>query len=318
MSSGPAVYARAGFALGYAEDGTFPVGPDTTAACLAACEVFAETGHPDLLGLVIESGRQEGRRAALRRRRQDLYDRHKKVLAGLFAFLARGLDVDRLAADAATLAHQLATNPHTGAVDRRRRVATGVAVAVGQAATTEWRGQLADANAEGYGDAEVEGAAEAEASDGQPGPPAPSKVAEKYELLGTAGIVSRVSAAHAGAVWSDEQLSAFSMGAAMAAGDGADLHAATHAVAMALSDGSWALQVYEDQLHQALLGSYVAAALARNPGQLVYYLSCDDDRVCPICTGYEDGPDGAGSAWPAESAPEPPVHPRCRCWLELA
>ncbi|MBV6697445.1 hypothetical protein KV557_09945 [Kitasatospora aureofaciens] len=52
-------------------------------------------------------------------------------------------------------------------------------------------------------------------------------------------------------------------------------------------------------------------AYLRRGVQQLDYVTAGDGRVCPTCSNAEDR-----SPWPANSAPLPPLHPRCRCTLQ--
>lgn len=65
--------------------------------------------------------------------------------------------------------------------------------------------------------------------------------------------------------------------------------------------------VREDAFHAAL--AEVHSIVAARTGNLLRWVTEDDDRVCAVCEPRH------GVTFAPASAPRLPAHPRCRCWL---
>lgn len=302
-----ATWAHAGFALGYAKEGVFPVPEPVKSACLVVQETPFD--HPAVLPLIVEVGKLHGQRAKRERGHQKLYDYHSAELAALLAVILKRLDVEALTA--AVL--KTAADQHAAGQDPvpRRQAVSGVAYkAISAGVQSDDRANLQALNSAGWAHATAYGKAESQATPQSGGPPKMAKVAG----LATAGLkLIQPSVADAATnTWTEMELRTIAMGAALAAGDGAALGDAARAVSQALIDTTRATQAYADGLHQAVNQAFLTQSQATYPAA-TYNWVVNSGNPCPICTG-----DAAGSPYSAVDLPgAPPVHPRCQCNLEL-
>jgi hypothetical protein len=301
-----AEWAHAGFALGYAEHGTFPVAKRTRASCLAIQETALQFDSPQVAPLIIEAGRAEGKRSARETEHRKLYDFHSAALAGALGVILKRLDVDAVAtqvSDHAAALHAAGSDP----VARRRSVAGLVLAAIRAQLHAEDRQTLDGINQDGWAHATAYGQAEAQATSAKGGPPVPKLVAG---LAATALVqISKGEAESAAASWTTLQLQTIAMGAALAAGDGSALGDAARAVKASLIDTGRATAAYADQLHGAVVQSFIAGIQAKDAEARFDWVT--DADPCPDCEDYEiEGP------YAAEDLPDFPAHPSCRCDIE--
>ncbi|WP_020658387.1 phage minor head protein [Amycolatopsis benzoatilytica] len=95
-------------------------------------------------------------------------------------------------------------------------------------------------------------------------------------------------------------------------GDSADTLAAN--LARVLDDPRWARMVATTELNRAM-SSATLNRYARNGIEAAYWMTAEDERVCPDCTGNEDaGAIPLSQPFPSGSY-QPPAHPDCRCAL---
>lgn len=304
----PADYAHAGWALGYAEDGIFPIPRGARDDHDAACDSAILHPHPGLVGLVTEAGRHAGRASALERQRLGIETHHREVLSAVLALLLAKVDISAVVAAAVALA---ATEAALGAnpVQRRRAVANAVRSDLDKARDSDIRSAWQSANEAGYIAATAQGYAEADSSDGK-APPRASQVDKVRDAAILA--VPAMAALSTAAVWADEQISTLAMGVALAAGDGKALSDATKAATEALSNGDRALKTFGHQLHRQMISALVDSTVAMHPAAQANFQTEGDSRVCPTC--YEI----AGlNPYRLDSVPRPPVHFTCRCWLYI-
>ncbi len=308
MPTPPSVWAHAGFALGYAEDGVFPIPLRAEASCLAAQESTDEQAHPAVVTVVTEAGRKEGRRAARAKGHVALYGYHASVIDALLAPVLKRIDSAALIPDLlATAAHQAGAG--TAATERHRVVAAAALVAIRAAMTSDERHQLDKANADGWAHAHAQGSAEAQATPDKGGPPDPKKVA----ALATTALASvpTTVADQVGRTWTSDELASAAMGIALAAGDGAATAEASRKIAQALVDTGRATRTYANGLHQVVMTTYLDQITAANPGRTVNFVTAGNP--CPTCLEIE-----GENPWDPLSVPVPPVHFNCQCHLELA
>jgi hypothetical protein len=62
-----------------------------------------------------------------------------------------------------------------------------------------------------------------------------------------------------------------------------------------------------------VLTAAVSLGIMPYSDDVVIWYTADDERVCPYCMPLHQQP---RSVWSAEAPYGPPLHPRCRCWLE--
>lgn len=307
MPSPSGVWAHAAFALGYAEEGVFPVPELATTACLAAQE--GDIAHPVVLPFVVEVGRLHGQRARREKAHQKLYDYHSARLAAALAVVLKRLDVPTLTA---ALLHKAAEQTAAGqaAVARRHAVAGVAYVAIAAQVHSDDRQALQAINSAGWAHATAYGTAEADATPKSGGPPKMDKVAG----LAAAGIelVQPTTADAATAGWTELQLRTIAMGAALKAGDGAAVGDAARAVSDELVSTGRATKTYADGLHQAVNRAFVARSNALYP-EATYNWVINSGNPCPTCTA-----NAAGGPYTAADLPgSPPIHWGCLCNIEL-
>lgn len=304
-------FARGAFARGYAETGAFPVAPMAHAACRAIEE--SPLSGPRLTRRIYEAGRAEGRRASREHAHTVLYDFHSSKLRELLAPVLAALAVTELTAQVVAHAQALTAAGLT-VVHRRRQIAALILLALKAHMTAEQRGALVALNAAGWAHATAQGRAEAQTSPvgtKRGGPPDGAKVAAA--AVAALALVSDDEAQAAGIAWTEEQLNAYALWAAVEAGDGAAVNDAAKKVTAALVSSTAASKSYADALHKTLNQAFVAHVQNVAPTTL-YRWVVNSGNPCPTCeTLSAEGP------WTASQLPtSPPLHPNCQCNLEVA
>lgn len=308
MVAGRAVWAHAGFALGYAEHGVFPVSPAANASCVALQETSQRFDAQPVIGWIVEAGRTEGKRSAREKAHRKLYGFHAAELSGLLAPILGRLDLDAVSAALVAKAKEQADAQYAP-VDRRKAVQAIALASIAQHVTTDDQQNLNAANAAGWAHATAYGTAEAQSTPPAGGPPDPSKVAAAAAMA--LSQIEAGTAADATATWTATELQTIAMGAALAAGDGADLNRAIRAVKASLVDTGRATQVYADELHGAVVQAFVSNAVILRPDVLFDWLT--DADPCEDCEGYAiEGP------YLEVDLPDFPPHPNCRCAVEVS
>lgn len=301
--------ARESFANGYAVSGVLPMPRWVLASARAAIETAGD--DPQMLPLVEATGRTEGRRAALERRRLRLYRKHRTTILALTQLLVADLNRDDLLHSLATVVG--ITYEDDSDRQRRRDEATAVALAL-LTRTMLTTGGLARAwqraNLTAYIDTTAEGQAQALTSPATGGPADPAKVAAASlaiprESLATAGAWQTAD------TWTAQQLAGLAGDVANAALRAADADALRLGVDAALRNATGVAFYLEDEMHRAAAGGF--AVLLATSTATINFLSVGDGRVCPTCAGY-----AGASPWEPRDVPVPPVHGTCRCWLEYA
>lgn len=309
MPSPPSVWAHAGFALGYAEDGTFPVPDRAQRECSLLQEHSNAQPHPHLMRYVIEAGRKEGRRTAREGAHRALYAYHKSAISELWAGVLAKLDKKELPEHLALIAaHEKGAG--TKPLARRHTVAAATANEIRAVLTSDQHHKLDQANADGYAHGWAHGRAEVQATPKRGGPPDPKKVGAA--ALAGLELAPKAVAQYAATKWTEDQLNAIAMGAAFAAGDGHDLGVATRAVKQALIDTGRATWVYGNEMHATVMQSFVDHVQVAYPDRQVDFVT-ESGNPCPVCEGYE-----ADSPYEPSDVPLPPIHWHCMCVIELA
>lgn len=296
-----AEWAHAGFALGYAQFGSFPVSDHAKVACLAAQESASRFDSPSA-HLILEAGRTEGKRSARETAHRKLYDFHTAALGAVIARILKRLDLDTIAHD--VVQHSQFQDAALSDPVTRRRAVQGIALAaiLAQVHGAD-RQEIDGLNADGWAHATAYGQAEAQAG----GPPDPAKVAAAAAL-----ILAQIDSGTADSAvmgWTTVEFQALAMAAALAAGNGADLGEATRKVKAALVDTGRATKAYADQLHAAVTQAYVNRTQAQTPGVLYNWVTADNP--CDECIDNE-----LASPYEYTDLPEYPAHPNCLCDIE--
>lgn len=301
-------WAHAGFALGYAEHGHFPLSRRTQATCLAIQESATEFDSPKLAHLIVEAGRTEGKRSARETAHRKLYAYHGAELAAALDTILARLDLDPIVHDIMEHARQQ-SDAGSDPVTRRRAVQGIALAAITDQVHADDRKTLNDLNADGWAHATAYGSAEAVATPPKGGSPDPAKIAAAASL-----IVSQIdlgTAASAAVGWTQLELQTIAMAAALAAGDGSALGDATRNVTKALVDSGRATKAYANQLHQTVTQVYVGRTQIATPGVMYDWVTADDP--CDNCEAAE-----LAGPYSADSLPDgPPLHPNCVCDLEV-
>jgi len=274
-------YVRAAFATGYAEAGPVPVPVEARAAVMALAGVIS--GDPDRIASVVAEGRTEGRRAALRQRRQVMLDDQREAQLPHVAHLASLID-------AAALVTLLAS-----AVSRAERRA--LAMAEMTAALFSVHGLAMSwmrANTQAYVVASAEGRAEYAAA--VAGPPDPASVARAVDLAA----VPAALATEAGVNWTTLQVGGLAGDLAGPALTSEEIIRAT--LADAVGPGYY----LEESMIETLWASWKAAA--SDQVDFVMSDSHDQDDECDSAA--------LSSPYSPADAPDIPLHAQCRCELE--
>jgi hypothetical protein len=308
VTPSPAEWAHAAFARGYAEDGRFPISVFAQSSCLALQEAATAFDSPAIAPLIIEAGRVEGKRSSRERAHRALYSFHAEILGAAWDPIFQRVDVSTVAGHVVQHA-AIQTSAGVDPVTRRRAVQGIALTAIAAQITPDDRQTLDGLNAIGWAHADAYGQAEAQATPAKGGPPDPKAIAALATTALTQIDSSTAEAASQG--WTDLQMRSIAMGAALAAGNGADVGAATRSVTSALVDSGRATRTYANQLHEAVGDAYVARTQAENPGVWYDWLTADDP--CPEC---EDN--AISGPYQFGSIPTYPAHPGCLCDLEVA
>lgn len=265
------------------------------------------TGRPPTLQL----GRLTGVWAAVYRRRDRLEQHAAGHVLAVWRELAADLD---LTAVMTALRQQVAPAESSPAADRRRHVQQVTTAAVlaqlarltsrpewprliaaltaamrqartagaraGHAVATDDDGELGDEDDDQHDDGEVDADAELAAA----------YTVTAAALRGTAQTIARALLT--------------------AAEQGSDERAMLDQAAAVIRDGvAWSTNIVT-AVGAAFTGGMTSAYQDRGIQQLDY-VTAGDGRVCVACGSAEDG-----SPYPAATAPQPPLHPNCRCTLQ--
>lgn len=307
------------FVAGWAVHGPADLPAGGRAAAEAALAV-ADEGDPWALDHVFEAAKRQGMLVSLERRRTELRRRHEKALDAVLAKLARAFPARRYAGELRRHLEPLGLvggNDSDGRSSERRERAKHAAE-VALVALLRRRGKLgrawlslvARARAEAVAEGWAQGHALAAIALGLEEVP---DVDELYrEVL--AELTRDAAGYWAGADhWVDQELDgvAGDVGQRMASllRDGANRAAMAAAANEAVGAGAGARFYLDEALHTEMQHAALRA-YARTGIAYVDFQTENDGRVCPTCQDYE-----GESPWPVESAPGPPVHGRCRCWL---
>lgn len=289
---------RGAFAAGYAEHGPLPIPRWVMAACEAAASTPGATSR-----LVEAAGRVEGRRAALQRRRQRIYDTHRGPVMACAKILTDNVHLDDLLRTCTSSVTETSQ-------DQRGQVKAAAAAVLTQTLRhvdglhSRWQ----QANADAAVEARAEGQAEAAASTTSGGPADPRRVAALFGAA-AAGLATAVAWRTAGE-WTTAQVDGLAGDIAQGLTVGADDPTNLTALQAALSDRAGVAYYLEELMHAGYaFGFHIQAQAA---GQIaVNFQTVDDDRVCPTCDSYE-----GANPWTPDSVPQPPIHGGCRCALE--
>lgn len=299
--------ARAAFAAGYGELGTFPIPAHAVATC-RAIEASPFVG-PEVEHLILEAGRAAGARAAREKSHDDLYDYHRAELGALLAPVLGRIERDHVAHELVTQA-QVQTQAGATAVERHQALMPVALGAIRAAVHPEDRTKLDTLNAAGWSHATAYGQAEASATPKDGGPPEAAKVGAL--ALGALTAMGATTGTAETATWTDAELETIAMGAAMAAGDGKAFDDSVRQVVEKLYSATRAQNVYVAQLHQALNQAFVTHAVQTFATPQFAWI-VNSGNPCPTCTALAaEGPYAAG-ALPTT----PPLHPNCLCVLEV-
>lgn len=259
--------------------------------------------------LVEAAGRAEGRRAALKARREALYDQHREVVMGCAATLAHSVHLDDLTHAVSAEIAKVADK--TDAQRRRDRVkAAALALIARTVLTTDGLGPAwRTANADAFAEWTAEGHAEASAAPAGGGPADPRTVAAA--MPAAVGGVASALAWRTGTDWTDQQLSGL-------AGDIADQasHVADPAVLQpilhdALRRADGVAFYLGEEMHRAYAAGF--AIIARQDTEIVNFTTVGDGNVESTCAGYQ-----MGNPYSPDEVPPIPAHAGCRCWFEYA
>ena len=307
--------ARAGYAIGWAQaTATHRLGL-TDRARAGAIAVMRCAEHDWPAGYVVEGaivrGREEGAWAVIYTRRDALHAKWQHAMRGVLAEVAARVDTAGVAAAvqrAGGPRHE-STQPVDPAVQQAgtQAAADALASALDARLRQAWRTTLHDALVEGG----AQGRADAIALIAEH----QASVAIDWELAFTDGYnaLDGLEAMWADADhWAAKQVGdqADQLGAKLARmwRDGADVDDMEQAITDLLgSDNSASALVLDMALGGALsdgaMATYRDAGLAQ-----VEFMTAGDGKVDELCIDAE-----AGNPYPVDSAPSPPLHPRCRC-----
>lgn len=284
------------FADGYATvDGAWPPPPslDTHLGAALAAVNTVEAHHGVLL--VTEAGRTVAARTVLHRARLRLYASHRKpIVTAALAALA-GLPVAELARSLILLAD------HPRSVRRDQALSSLRSAAYGRT------GEPADwvqANTDGWQAATERGYAEAAAR------PAPGKTPDPKTVtagLSTAAVAIGGLIPGGGRQWVDGQLRRLAWGIAGQHLEASDDPAGD--LGDYIADGGQIGDAAEDQMHASWSDGFTGYVTASGVDTL-YWQTEEDNLVCQAC---QDNEDGSPYFLGADTIPDMPAHPNCRC-----
>lgn len=286
--SAPATYARAGYALGYAEQCPDRMPSWVQDECRA---VMHAAEHADPLLLVeasIISGRLAGRRASLESQRDGLYGQHARNLRAVAAPVAAAVS----ATDLLNRARQADTpqDAHAEVLDELDR-ATRVS-GQGQA----WQ----QANHQAAAAAATLGVATASLSATHGRLPSPDDVHDALEHTDPGPAAALGDAT----TWQARQASAWATDLTRAA---RHPNATLADVNTALADPAGVVWWLQDDMHATWAAGF--AVMSAQLGQAVNYMAMA--TACAMCLD-----NAAGSPYDPRDVPFIPAHGGCRCWQE--
>lgn len=312
-----APYARTAFAQGWAASGG-PMTERVKAGCRAAVALAVERAHdPDILEVTLKLGQLEGTWALVYDRREQVYDAHISAIAALWRRAAARVDL-QLAVHRFRDSLGLSVEA-VGDGDHREMVARAVAAAVaativGQDSHPADRDDLIAA---------IVAALRAGYAEGMAGALAVS--AEEDDSVDDVDIDAAYDIAYA-EIGDDQrfhheavsvlaqlqQAIAKQLARILAGGDSLTfdelVDRARHTIGAA--GVATALAVLIDFAIGRMVTAGTLALYRRYHVEEVAFLTAGDDNVCPVCEDAENsGP------YRRDEAPEPPLHPRCRCAL---
>ena len=252
------------------------------------------------LAWVAETAEQTARRLTLHRARIRLYHKHAKLIVAAMAGLINRVDLDHLIT---SLLFAGITGPDKQG--RRDQVHATLLNSIGPI-----RRLVDAANMAAYIAATARGLAEAEASL-TPGPPDPTAVTAA--LAATAATVSTIEASVHATDWTNWELSRQAWDSSASDLIAPNSPQQTHRnIKDSLTGLAGVHASAQDLMHGALTAGFVTGiAVSASGSGLVSFQTEEDDKVCPACDAA-----AANGPYQPNSAPQPPLHPNCRCSLE--
>lgn len=302
--------ARHAYASGWASVPDAPMTAEVRAGCTAAITWAAENTHrPDVLEATVKLGQLEGTWALVYQRRARRDHQHEAAVLAAWRRFLELVDLDELVArfhaTTATLPDTTPEAIHLQALSIARQAFLGLNLA------DPLYGQLLDSITTALADAQAEGTAAGHAIGDHT-----TDVAAAYDEARTQ--ISDLTTWGQAAGWATRILSAAATDLARTLAKGFALALAASAlrtaVGQALSDG--AVPSVATVLDLAMSQAWNSGALNAYAAQgvtMVNFWTVGDNKVCQACDDAE-----AGSPYPIQDAPEPGLHPRCRCTLAPA
>lgn len=313
-----APYARVAFAQGWAASGG-PMTDRVKAGCIAAVRMAIERAHdPNILEVTLKFGQLEGAWALVYDRREQVYNVHISAIASLWRRAASRVNLQlavRRFRDSLGLSTEAFADD-----DHRQMVAQATAAAIvatlsGQDSHPGDRDELIAAIIAALRAGYAEGIAGALAVGAEEDDDAPDVDIDAAYDTALAQIRDDQRFHHQALTLLSQLQEAIAKALArMLAGSADDLDfdelvdRARHTI------GAVGVSTVLAVLLDTAIGRMVTAgilALYRRYGiEQVAFLTAGDDKVCPVCEDAENsGP------YRRDEAPEPPLHPRCRCVL---
>ena len=319
VAKGIGPFARTAYAQGWASTGG-PMTERVKAGCVAAVALAVANAHdPAVLEATLKLGQLEGTWALVYDRREQVYTTHIDAIAPLWRRAAirvdRQLAVRRFRDSLGLSTEAVGDDDHRQMV-ARQIAATVAATIAGQDAHPEDRDALIAAIIAALRAGYAEGLAGALAVSAQEDDVEDVDVDVAYDTA-QAQLADQQFHHQAVALLGQLQEAIAKQLAKALVGAPADmdfdqmLELARRTVGA--SGVATALAVLVDFAIGAAVTAGILALYRRYHVEQVLFVSAGDDHVCPACEDAENS-----SPYDRDSAPEPPLHPRCRCVLLAA
>lgn len=311
-----APYARTAFATGWAASGG-PMTEKVKAACIAAVgHAIEHADDPHIIEATLQLGHLEGVWATIYDRRADLYATQGDALFAAWQDLVDGLDWAEVIQAARqqfglreSANDQAQKNENT---DHAVEIIAAIILLLLQrrVGTPQWqalRSAVIGALQQGLAEGEA-GSLAILASYRNPDGSFDFQAAADDALAQTSYELDLLGGAD---IWLSRLVTDLSYGIARAILRMAKADASLNDITLSLLDGTAFKRVigwFVDNVVHLSITQGILGFFRRNAVSQVWFVTAGDDKVCPDCDAAE-----AGSPYDLNDAPQPPLHPNCRC-----
>lgn len=311
-----APYVRTAYAQGWAASGG-PMTERVKAGCVAAVRMAIEHAHdPNILEVTLKLGQLEGTWALVYDRREQVYDAHISAIAALWRRTALRVDLQlavRRYRDSLGLSTEVAGDDDHRQMAARAAAAAVVATIAGQDSHPADRDELIAAIVAALRAGYAEGIAGALAVSAEEDDVGDFDVDAAYDIaLGQVGDDQRFYHEAVSLLDKLQEAIAKQLVKLLVGSDNLDFDEVMDRARQVIgaTGVAAALAVLLDFAIGAMVTAGILALYGRYRVEEVAFLSAGDDKVCAVCEDAENsGP------YRRDEAPEPPLHPRCRCVL---